>query len=165
MEVCFMRILTIGVYGFTHDTFRAALLRSQPGVFVDTRRRRGVRGSQYSFANSQRLQALLAELDIPYIHMADLAPPEAAIKAQDAADHAAHIARHDRSALTPEFVAAYEHEVLAGFDSQAFVESLPGNPDSILIFCIEGNPHACHRSLLAARLAHDLGATVEDIVP
>ena len=50
-----MQILTIGVYGFTHDTFREALAKHRPGVFVDTRRRRGVRGSQYSFANSQRL--------------------------------------------------------------------------------------------------------------
>jgi hypothetical protein len=158
-------LFTIGVYGFTRDTFRAALEKHRPGLFIDTRRRRGVRGSQYSFANSQRLQALLEELALPYIHRPDLAPPEAVIKAQDAADRAAHIARHDRDALTPEFVEAYEREVLAGFDSQAFVESLPGHPESILLFCVEGNPHACHRSLLAARLASDLGATVEHILP
>jgi hypothetical protein len=158
-------ILTLGVYGFSHDIFRDALERHRPGIFIETRRRRGVRGSQYSFANSQRLQALLAELDIPYIHALELAPPEAVIKAQDAADHAAHIARHDRSELTPEFVNAYEREVLAGFHSRAFVESLPGNPESILLFCVEGNPPACHRSLLAARLASDLGVTVEHIVP
>ncbi|HYI24491.1 MAG TPA: DUF488 domain-containing protein [Thermomicrobiales bacterium] len=158
-------IFTIGVYGFTHDTFRAALEQDRPGVFVDTRRRRGVRGSQYSFANSQRLQALLDELAIPYIHRIDLAPPEPVIRVQDAADRAAHIARHDRESLTPEFVAAYEREVLAGFDSRAFVESLPGSPGSILLFCVEGNPNACHRSLLAARLAHDLGASIEHIVP
>jgi uncharacterized protein (DUF488 family) len=159
-----MKIVTLGVYGFTEHTFREALEHARPDVFVDIRRRRGVRGHDYAFANSQRLQALLEALGTPYVHRIDLATPEAAIKAQDAADHAAGIRRHDRDHLGEALIAAYQREVLDHFDSQEFVASL-GNPESLLLFCVERVPTACHRSLLAARLAHDLEATIDDIVP
>lgn len=159
-----MKILTLGVYGYTGITFRAALEQAKPGVFVDTRRRRGVRGHQYAFANSQRLQALLQELGIPYVHRLDLAPPESAIRAQDELDRKAHIARHDRDHLSPALRDAYQHDVLDHFDTEAFVASL-GNPDSVLIFCVEGNPNACHRTLLADRLKADLGGEITHLVP
>jgi uncharacterized protein (DUF488 family) len=158
-----MRIVTIGVYGFEAETFRAAVARSGIDLFVDTRRRRGVRGSQYAFANSQRLQALLAGLGIPYVHRIDLAAPEAALKGQDAADRAAGIARHDRDRLTDAFREMYQRDVLDVLDSQALMAGL-GNPGAPLFFCVEGNPAACHRSLLAAHLARDLGGTVEHII-
>ncbi len=159
-----MRILTLGVYGYTDDTFRAALEQAKPAIFVDTRRRRGVRGHQYAFANSQRLQALLEDLGIPYVHRLDLAPPESAIRAQDEVDRKAHIARHDRDHLSPALRDTYQLDVLDHFDSAAFVESL-GNPESVLLFCVEGNPAACHRSLLANRLKDDLGGEITHIVP
>ena len=160
-----MRIVTMGVYGFEAGTFREALANAGIDLFVDTRRRRGVRGSQYAFANRRRLEALLREMEIPYLHRIDVAAPEAALKAQGAADRAAGIARHDRDHLSDEFRETYQHQVLDGFDAHAFVASLPGDPRAILLFCVEGNPAACHRSLLANRLAHDLGATVEHITP
>ena len=159
-----MSIFTLGVYGFTEPSFRAALEGARPDVFVDIRRRRGVRGHDYAFANSQRLQDLLAEIGIPYVHRLDLATPEAAIKAQDAADHAAGIRRRARDHLGEALIVAYQQEVLDQFDSREFVDAL-GNPESLLLFCVERVPTACHRSLLAARLARDLGATVEDIIP
>jgi uncharacterized protein (DUF488 family) len=159
-----MKITTLGVYGYTDTTFRAALEQAKPGVFVDTRRRRGVRGHQYAFANSQRLQALLEELGIPYIHRLDLAPPESATRVQDEVDHKAGIARHDRDQISPALRDTYQHEVLDHFDSRAFVGSL-GNPESVLLFCVEGNPAACHRTLLANRLKDDLGGEITHIVP
>lgn len=160
-----MKILTLGVYGFEADSFRKALEAADIGVFVDVRRRRGVRGHQYAFANSKRLQALLEELGIPYIHRIELASPESAIHDQDAADHKAHIARHDRDHLTETFREIYQREILDHFDSGAFMASLPGEPKSVLFFCVERWPDACHRSLIAARLANDLQAPVEHIMP
>ncbi|HWV34803.1 MAG TPA: hypothetical protein VNZ55_04170, partial [Thermomicrobiales bacterium] len=106
-----MQIYTMGVYGYTEETFRKALEGIKLDIFVDTRRKRGVRGSQYAFANSQRLQAMLQGLGIPYVHRLDLAPTTEMIHEQDAADHRAHIARHDRSSLTGAFREAYQHEV------------------------------------------------------
>ena len=50
-------VLTIGAYGWDAETFFAALVRERVAVFCDLRRRRGVRGPEYAFANSARLQA------------------------------------------------------------------------------------------------------------
>lgn len=160
-----MRIVTIGVYGFDATTFAEALRRAKIDVFIDTRRRRAVRGARYSLANSQRLQALLRDLGIRYVHRLDLAPTRELVKSQDAVDHANRIRRSDRATLTPEFRAAYARECLDDLDARALVASLGEGVDSILIFCVERDPDACHRSLLAARLAAELDATVEHITP
>jgi uncharacterized protein (DUF488 family) len=159
-----MRIVTMGVYGYTAESFRAALERADADVFVDTRRRRGVRGHQYAFANSQRLQDLLADIGITYVHRINLAPTLDVIHAQDQADRDAGILRRDRDHLPDAFKKTYRQDVLDHLDSHAFLESL-GTPESILLFCVERTPDACHRSLLAARLAQDLGADVEHITP
>lgn len=160
-----MRIITMGVYGYTDETFRIALTSAEIDVFVDTRRRRGVRGKQYSFANSNRLQETLREIGIPYIHRLDLAPTKEMIDAQDTADHEAKILRHERSSLTSRFRNAYERDILKDFDAKAFIASLGNDVRSVLIFCIEEVPEACHRSLLAKRLQNDLGGTVVNLVP
>jgi uncharacterized protein (DUF488 family) len=160
-----MRILTMGVYGYTEETFRRTLQAADIGAFVDTRRRRGVRGSQYSFANSQRLQETLKDLGIPYIHRLDLAPTPEMIRSQDVADHNAQIPRHERTRVTPEFRNAYEQDILRDFDPKELVASLGEGVNSVLVFCIEEVPEACHRSILAKRLHEDLGGTVEHLVP
>ena len=46
-------------------------------VLCDVRRRRGVRGSEYAWVNSLRLQQTIARLDIEYQHRLDLAPSNA----------------------------------------------------------------------------------------
>lgn len=160
-----MRIVTIGVYGFTDETFQLALQEADIDVFVDTRRRRGVRGTQYSFANSQRLQDTLKELGIPYLHRLDLAPTAEMIRSQDDADHKAKILRHERTGLTAEFRRKFENDILGDFDSREFISSLGDDVGSVLIFCIEEIPEACHRSILAQRLKQDLGGTVEHLIP
>lgn len=159
-----VRIVTIGVYGYDAASFRTALEQANVDIFVDTRRRRGVRGPQYAFANSQRLQGLLAGLGIGYVHRLDLAPSNETRRIQEQADHAAGILRRDRDCLAPAYIEAYRRDVLHSLDSRALVASL-GNPESLLIFCVERTPDACHRSLLAAKLADDLDAPVEHIVP
>src|SRR5699024_4268440 len=146
---------TAGVYGYTADTFFHDLKQANIDVFVDTRRRRAVRGSQYAFANSNRLQAALAELGIRYVHRLDLAPTREMIKAQDEADHNEHTRRRARTHLTDAFTVAYHHQVLDDFNSADFVASLGDDVASILIFCVERTPDACHRSLLAQRLHDD----------
>ncbi len=55
------RIATIGVYGFDRDTFLATLAAAEVNLVLDLRQRRGVRGSEYAWANAGRLQAALAE--------------------------------------------------------------------------------------------------------
>lgn len=54
------RVLTIGVYGKTESQFFDALKNADIDTFCDIRKRRGVRGSQYAFVNSTKLQSRLA---------------------------------------------------------------------------------------------------------
>lgn len=160
-----MRIVTAGVYGHTEESFFDAVAKAHVDVFVDTRMRRAVRGAQYAFANSNRLQERLAQMGIRYVHRLDVAPTKELVQAQDARDHAAGIRRSDRDGLSPELIEGYTHLALDGLDSAAFVASLGEPAETILLFCIERTPEACHRSLLADYLARDLGAEVEHILP
>ncbi|MGO4130156.1 hypothetical protein AB4028_07215 [Janibacter sp. RAF20_2_2] len=51
---------TIGVYGFDDVSFLDGLTRDGITMLLDVRQRRGVRGPEYAWANSQRLQSSLA---------------------------------------------------------------------------------------------------------
>jgi uncharacterized protein (DUF488 family) len=157
--------VTIGVYGFEEVDFFKALVDAGVDVFCDIRQRRGVRGSTYAFANSQRLQAKLNELGIAYIHRKDLAPSRATRELQYAADKESKTAKRQRSTLSAPFVEAYRRDYLAGFDSSEFVSELGSEAKRVALFCVERDPAACHRSLVAERLEMDLGIQVTHIVP
>jgi uncharacterized protein (DUF488 family) len=159
------RIATIGAYGWDEEGFFQALVQAGVDLFCDLRARRGVRGSEYAFANSKRLQARLAALGIRYLHFRELAPSEETRAAQHAVDRAAKVARRRRAVLSPAFADAYRRERLEGFDSAAFVEGLGPDVRTVVLFCVEREPAACHRSLLAARLASDLGVEVVHLLP
>ena len=156
-------VLTIGAFGWSDAGFFAALQKAHVGLFCDIRRRRGVRGAEYAFVNSARLQARLAELGIPYIHRLDLAPSEHVRRVQADADAREGIAKRSRSRLGDAFVAAYATEHLASFDARAFLAETAGTRP-VCLFCVEREPAACHRSLLASVL-EDAGAVVEHLVP
>jgi uncharacterized protein (DUF488 family) len=159
------RIVTIGAYGWNEEGFFQALVQAGVDLFCDLRARRGVRGSEYAFANSERLQARLAELGIRYLHCKELAPSPETRAAQYAVDRAAKVAKRRRSALSPAFADAYRRERLGGFDSAAFVAALGPDVRTAALFCVEREAAACHRSLLAARLASDLGLEVLHLLP
>lgn len=159
------RVVTIGVYGFDEPAFLAALQRAGVDTFCDLRRRRGLRGKAYAFANSTRLQESLQALGIRYLHLPEYAPSEATIKLQHQIDAASGAGMRGRKALSPAFLAAYDTDVMARFDSRAFVDRLGPEAKTVALFCVEGEPRACHRSLLADRLARDLGLTVEHLTP
>jgi len=157
--------VTIGAYGWDADRFIAALKQRQVDTFCDLRARRGVRGREYAWANSRRLQATLSAHGIRYLHFPGLAPSAATRKAQATADKAAKVAKRQRDRLSPDFIAAYRDECMTAFDSAAFVASLGPDARVIALFCVEREAAACHRSLLADRLTLDLGAGVTHIVP
>jgi uncharacterized protein (DUF488 family) len=159
------RIVTIGAYGWTEDAFFAALTGAGVDVFCDVRARRGVRGSAYAFANSERLQARLADLGIRYIHRVDLAPDAETRALQSAADRADRTLKRDRRTLAPAFLELYRRERLDRFDPVAFLADLGPDASTIALFCVEGRPEACHRSLLADQLASAAGADVIHLLP
>jgi len=157
-----VEVLTIGAHGWSADAFFAALAREQVATFYDVRRRRGVRGPEYAFANSARLQARLAELGIAYEHRLELAPSTAIRQGQYAEDELLGIGKRSRSQLGEAFKAAYTAECLEAFDAAGFLAEAGTGP--ICLFCVEREPEACHRSLVAEKLA-GAGATVRHLVP
>jgi uncharacterized protein (DUF488 family) len=159
-----LKLVTIGVYGFTADAFFAALQKAGVDTFCDIRWRRGVRGREYAFANSGRLQKRLGELGLRYLHLREVAPSPELRRSQAAADKAAGTAKRKRTALGEVFVTGYREKHLAGFDSRKFVEHL-GPARVVALFCVEREPAACHRSLLAARLQQGLGLEVIHLMP
>lgn len=160
-----MRVFTIGAYGWTEVDFVQAVRDANPDIFADVRRRRGLRGHDYAWANSNHLQTLIADLRVPYVHRPDVAPSDATrrLEVKDAAT--AGIGYRERTSLCQEYLDAYGQEVLDAFDAGAFVASLGDDIDSIMLFCVEQAPAACHRSLVAEQLADDLGAEVVHILP
>jgi uncharacterized protein (DUF488 family) len=159
-----LKLITLGVYGSTEAGFFTALREAGVDTFCDIRARRGVRGSEYAFVNSQRLQAKLAELGIRYLHFKELAPSEALRKGQYAADKADRVAKRKRTELSEPFVRGYV-EAMKTFDSRKFVEQLGPEARVVALFCVERAAAACHRSLLAARLQRDLGLEVMHWTP
>jgi uncharacterized protein (DUF488 family) len=158
-------VYTIGVYGFTPERFFEALESAGVRTFCDLRARRGVRGSEYAFANATRLQAELANRHIAYVHLLPLAPSNAIRQSQYAADKETHTAKRQRSELSAAFADAYRSAVLASLDPAWFLEQLGPDPWPIALFCVEREPAACHRSLVAGFLHDRVGANIHHLLP
>ena len=100
-----------------------------------------------------------------YLHLRELAPAPALRQRQFAADKAEGTTKRKRAALSELFIKAYREEHLAGFDSHRFAEQLGPEARTVALFCVEREPAACHRSLLAERLRQDLGVEVVHLKP
>jgi uncharacterized protein (DUF488 family) len=159
-----LQVATIGVYGFSSESFLDALRAADVRMLLDVRQRRGVRGSEYAWANSQRLQAALAEAGIAYAHHPELAPTTELRQLQYAEDDRQGVGKRSRAELAPEYRRRYVAEILKVADLGAVVASLPGDGAAALL-CVEREPEACHRSLVAERLAAEHGAAVTHLRP
>lgn len=176
-----LTILTIGVYGFSEDGFFKALQDRQIDLFIDIRARRGMRGTRYKFVNSSYLQAKLNKMGIAYAHLKELAPTPRIRELQDQADQQQHLARRsDRQLLCEEYVREYKRDILRLYKRKperkfyaaaalAQARELAGCPEGRVLarpvlFCVEGEPLACHRSLAAAEMKRQLGVKVEHIL-
>ncbi|MBA2286946.1 MAG: DUF488 domain-containing protein [Ktedonobacteraceae bacterium] len=159
------KIVTTGIYGFAETGFFQALIDANVDTFCDIRLHRGVRGARYTFANSEYLQRRLHESSIRYFHSKELAPARTLRAIQWQEDKTQGVAKHRREALGQAFIAAYERECLAAFDVSAFVAMLGEETQVLALCCVESEPQACHRSLLAAYLARELRLPVEHIRP
>lgn len=157
-------IVTIGVYGFTAGAFVERLTGGGVGLLLDLRRRRGVRGPDYSWANAVRLQHALAAADIGYRHVKGLAPTTELRHLQYREDDRRGVGRRNRVALAPEYAERYTREILDPFDLGALVAEIPGDAATALL-CVERDPEACHRSLVAGRLRAQHGLRVTDLRP
>jgi uncharacterized protein (DUF488 family) len=155
---------TIGVYGFDRDSFLAALRDAEVRLVLDVRQRRGVRGPEYAWANSRRLQAALAEAGIGYRHHRELAPTTELRRLQYREDERRGVGKRNRSVLAPEYRRRYLREILDRVDLGPIVAELPRRGRGALL-CVERDPEACHRSLIADRVAAEYGVSVVHLKP
>jgi len=157
-------VAMIGVYGASLESFLDALLGADVRLLIDVRQRRGVRGREYAWANSLRLQAALADASIEYRHHPELAPTTELRQLQYREDDRLGEGKRNRSELAPEYRRRYVEEVLDRVDLDAFAANLP-REHAAALFCVERDARACHRSLIAERLAREHDARIVDLVP
>ena len=157
-------LATIGVYGFTLETFLGALRTADVRLILDVRQRRGVRGPEYAWANSKRLQAALAEAGIGYQHHPELAPTTELRQLQYREDDRRGVGKRSRAELAPQYRERYTREILDRADLDAVVAALPEAGAGALL-CVERDPEACHRSLVADRMAAAHGVRVTHLRP
>jgi uncharacterized protein (DUF488 family) len=157
-------MVTIGVYGFDGESFLQRLRHADVRLLLDVRQRRGVRGPDYSWANSARLQRALAAADIGYRHVKELAPTTELRQLQYREDDRQGVGKRNRLALAPEYAERYTREILDPFDLGALVADLP-NDSTTALLCVECDPEACHRSLVAARVRAEHGLPVTTLRP
>ena len=152
-------IATVGVYDSSLDDFLAKLKRHHVALLVDVRQRRGVRGREYAWANSLRLQASLKQSGIEYRHLPELAPTTELRQLQYREDDRLKVGKRSRIQLSDEYRRRYINEVLDRVDLGSVLESLPDNATSA-VMCVERDAPACHRSLIAARLHARFGVPI-----
>jgi uncharacterized protein (DUF488 family) len=158
------RIATIGVYEADLESFLAALRAAEVALVMDVRQRRGVRGREYAWANAQRLQAALADAGIAYEHHKELAPTTELRHLQYAEDDRRGVGKRSRRELAPAYVERYRREILDHVDLDSIVERMPDDGATALL-CVERDPEACHRSLVAAELAGRYDLAVVHLYP
>lgn len=158
------QVVTIGVYEWDLDSFLAALAQADVNLLIDVRQRRGVRGREYAWANAVRLQDALAHAGISYHHEKGLAPTTELRHVQYAEDARRRVGKRSRRELADEYATRYTREILDPFPLADLVAGLPDDGRAALM-CVERDPEACHRSLVAQRMADRNGVAVRHLLP
>ncbi|MCY3917842.1 MAG: DUF488 domain-containing protein [Chloroflexi bacterium] len=172
-------IFTIGVYGSTEESFFGALVENEIDLFIDIRARRGLRGSKYNYANSSYLQANLKELGIYYAHLKELAPTKEIRALQWEADKQDKTLKRERTGLSDAYIKAYKKQILKYGRRKAelilephlvlerakhLAEYPTAKPlQRYVLFCVEANAEACHRSIVATRFRDKTGGKVKHL--
>lgn len=72
--------------------------------------------------------------------------------------------KRSRAQLAPEFRERYTAEILDRADLDAVMAELPDEGTAALL-CVERDPEACHRSLIADRIAAEHGLELVHLRP
>ena len=151
------KIFTIGVYNSTEDSFFTKLKNNNIDLFCDIRQRRGVRGSQYKYVNSNYLQQKLEELGIKYKYIKELAPTNEIRQKQKEVDKYNGENKKQRLVLGSVFTFEYNRQILNQYDISSLIKELENNNiKNVVFFCVEEHASACHRSLVAKKIAEEL---------
>jgi hypothetical protein len=94
----------------------------------------------------------------------ELAPTTELRQLQYREDAKLGVGKRNRNALASEYIRRYNAEVLDYVNLELLAQSLPMAGRTALM-CVERDPSACHRSLIAARLVGLVGGEVLDLLP
>ena len=97
-----------------------------------------------------------------YEHHPELAPTTELRQLQYAEDDRQGVGKRSRAELAPAYVERYTREILDRADLGDVAAALPAAGAGAL-FCVERDPEACHRSLVAERLAAEHGVEVSHL--
>jgi uncharacterized protein (DUF488 family) len=158
------RVATIGVYGASAEDFLRCLREAEVEQVLDVRQRRGVRGADYAWANAARLEQALYDAHVDYRHHLELAPTTELRQVQYAEDERQGVGKRSRQELAPAYRDRYLAEILDRVDLTPIVEAMPKTARAALL-CVERDPQACHRSLIAERLAEEFDCDVVHLRP
>ena len=156
-----IKIFTIGVYNSTEDSFFAKLKNNNIDLFCDIRQRRGVRGAQYKYVNSNYLQHKLEELNIKYQYIKELAPTNEIRQKQKDVDKYNGESKKERHMLGSVFIFEYNKQILNNFNIDTLIKEFENKKaQNIVFFCVEEYASACHRSLVAKQIAEKLNCEI-----
>jgi hypothetical protein len=74
------------------------------------------------------------------------------------------VGKRSRAQLAPEYVSRFTSERLDQVDLAPIVESMPSD-GTVALLCVERDPEACHRSLVAERIADRFGLQLQHLAP
>lgn len=160
-----MKLFTIGVYGWSAEEFSRSINETGITSLVDVRRRRGVRGPLYRFANATALERLVTHQGIRYIAEPRLAPSQEMRALQKDADKKAGATKSSRARLSPTFVHAYRSKILSAYSRDMLDQLLAIAGERPALLCVEREAEACHRSVLASWIAEQTGFQVINLTP
>ncbi len=164
MSTIKIKIFTIGVYNSTEEIFFGKLTSNHIDLFCDIRQRRGVRGLEYKYVNSNYLQSKLAELGIAYKYVKELAPTKEIRQMQKDADRVNGEVKKSRTTLGAVFASEYRKQILNHFNSVGLAEELKrSGAKNVVFFCVEEHASACHRSLVASKMSEILNCETIDL--
>ena len=156
-----IKVYTIGVYNSTESSYFRKLQENNIDLFCDIRQRRGVRGSQYKYVNSNYLQAKLQDFGIVYKYIKELAPTNDIRQKQKDVYNANGETKTQRTILGTTFKSEYLKQILEPFDMEKLANDLQvSDAKNIVFFCVEEHAAACHRSLVAQKLSSILNCEV-----
>jgi uncharacterized protein (DUF488 family) len=107
---------------------------------------------------------MLSEAQVAYEHHPELAPDTEMRQLQYREDARQGVGKRSRVQLSAEYISVYTHEVLDLVPLDPLVKRLPVHGIAALL-CVEATAEACHRSLVAGRLADRFGLEVINLEP
>ena len=160
------RVVTIGVYGFTLETFLAEL--RDAGGPPPPRRAPAPRRARTPSTRGRIRCGCRRRSPGPasrISHRPELAPTTELRQQQYRRGRPPRHRQRSRVDLAPEYVRALHARDPRPRRSRRRRRRAPRRRAPAALLCVERDPEACHRSLIVARLADEHGVTVEHLRP